>query len=535
MRIGAAARAFALVVILIAYARVARAVDYVLTLEPPLDQASVSVDGNFAGTTDENGKIIIFNGVPGPHVLRVQIGNVDVSADYVFDATLNDLAIFEIGALPTLPIARYLVNTGVSDATIFVDGSAVNAARSGDGTAAIELTPERTYRIAAAREGYAPAEIRVKAVAGGGLIGLPLRQLGGEPKGGPDPVLLILALALAGSVIVLAAVFVVQLRRRSMRPNAAAMDSVEQGVPLFDRYRVVSTLGSGGVAMIYRAVDVVEKSTVALKVLDARWLTDPEMVRKFLSEGEVLRAVAERDAHNFIVRCYRHGREHGSIVGRPFIALELLEGETLQARLKREPFLQELTAAGIAFQIASALTAVHAAGIVHRDLTPDNIFLRNGEVTIAGHTFTGVPRVVLIDFGIARLEITTNATMDGSIAGKPQYMSPEQCRGLAVDARSDLYSLGIILFLMAAGRTPFDGRDPFEVMRAQQADIPPALPPHVSPQYVALTHRLLAKEVHARPQSAALVASELQSLFVQSGPAFASANLVPFPERRSLP
>jgi serine/threonine protein kinase len=315
-------------------------------------------------------------------------------------------------------------------------------------------------------------------------------------------------------------------------PAQVRMDTpvVQETGGHFDRYRLISPLGSGGVATIYRAYDLIDKTAIALKVLDARWLSDPEMVRKFLAEGEALHAIAQRDAAAAVVKCFRYGREHDSIVGRPFIALELLEGETLQSRLDREPRLDVLTAVAIGYQIASALVGVHGAGIVHRDLTPDNIFLKKGELTV-GALRLAVPVVVLIDFGIARQELMSRMTLDGSIAGKPHFMAPEQCRGLPVDMRGDLYSLGIILYLMVAGRLPFAGRDPFEVMRAQMSDAPPPLGADVDPSYAGLCLRLLQKAPENRPAPAAAVAQELEQILFSVSPS-SSMNVVTFPARR---
>lgn len=536
-------RIFPIALFLVAIADAVWAINYILSLEPPLADAAVYVDGEFAGVTDENGKIVIMDRQPGSHAIRVQAPDVDVTAEYTFDADLNDLPPFQLpdaNSEKTPPArrngVRYVVESSVGGAAVLVDDVVAGLTDSRDGTAAIELTPGRRYRVAVAKQGWRTEEQTVDAAAGGGVLRFELRTTGADSDSRfDDPLFVFLLVVLGGSVIVLGVVIIAQ-RRREPRLMNTQDPMVGDAAPIFfDRYQLVSTLGSGGVGMIYRAMDVVEKTTVALKVLDARWLSDPEMVRKFLSEGEALQAVAERDPHAAVVRCYRHGREHASIAGRPFIALELLEGETLERRLKREPVMQELTAIGIAYQISVALASVHGAGIVHRDLTPDNIFLKVGEVTLGEHLFAGVPQVVLIDFGIARLDIASKVTMDGSIAGKPQYMSPEQCRGLKVEARSDLYSLGIIMFLIVSGHTPFEGRDPFEVMRAQQSDTPPVLPAAVSASYAGLTRRLLQKNPSDRPSSAAMVSAELQSLFFAAGAVPPATNLVTFPERRLLP
>ena len=164
--------------------------------------------------------------------------------------------------------------------------------------------------------------------------------------------------------------------------------------------------------------------------------------------------------------------------------------------------------------MARALDVVHRAGIVHRDLTPDNIFLVPGAVRIGPRVFQNVRRAVLIDFGVARQEFLSRVTMDGSIAGKPPYMSPEQCRGEKVDARSDLYALGLILHALLAGEPPFTGKNPFDVMRAQQHDAPPPLDGRASPEYGRLVLDLLKKSAAERPRSAVDVAGRIGTLFL---------------------
>ena len=503
---------------------------YVLRTNPAVAVASVFVDGTHVGETDENGKIVLSGTAPGVHVLRVETGGESYTSEVTFDTDLNSV-VFNIGDPDPRPPGEvdYGIDANVPEAEVVVDGASQGFTDSA-GRATLHLAAGRSHTIEIRKPGFDTLVDTITPVATGKRKVVLQKP---EERHRVDILLIVLVVLLAGSVTLLLTMLVRhRARRKALPPVPVSVGAVEseQTGGHFDRYRLISPLGRGGVATIYRAHDLIDKTLVALKVLDVRWISDPDMVRKFLAEGETLRAIAPRDGAAAVVKCFRFGREHDSIVGRPFIALELLEGETLQSRLDREPFLNPLTAAAVAYQIASALVAVHAAGIVHRDLTPDNIFLKKGDLIVGGIRYAA-PLVVLIDFGIARQELMSRMTLDGSIAGKPHYMSPEQCRGLTVDTRGDLYSLGIILYLMAAGRLPFAGRDPFEVMRAQMSDEPPRLGVHVDPRYADLCERLLQKAPDSRPQSAAAVAEELEQVLfsVNASP---SMNVVTFPTRR---
>ena len=504
---------------------------YVLRTNPAVAVASVFVDGTHVGETDENGKIVLSGIAPGVHLLRLETGGASYTSEVMFDADLNSV-VFNVGEpdLTQTGEIDYGIDANVAGADVFVDGAFQRTTDSA-GRATLHLAAGQSHTIEIRKPGFDTHVDTVTPVATGKLKAV----LQGKPERPHrvDILLIVLVVLLAGSVILLLTMLVRhRARRRALIPPPVAVQAMESEQPggHFDRYRLISPLGRGGVATIYRAHDLIDKTLVALKVLDVRWTSDPDMVRKFLAEGETLHAIAQRDGGAAVVKCFRFGREHDSIVGRPFIALELLEGETLQSCLDREPLPASLTSIAVAYQIASALVAVHAAGIVHRDLTPDNIFLTKGDLVVGGARYS-VPLVVLIDFGIARQELMSRMTLDGSIAGKPHYMSPEQCRGLAVDTRADLYSLGVILFLMAAGQLPFAGRDPFEVMRAQMSDEPPRLGGDVDSRYADLCGRLLQKSPDSRPQSAAAVAQELEQVLFSVG-ASPSMNVVTFPTRR---
>jgi TolB-like protein len=248
--------------------------------------------------------------------------------------------------------------------------------------------------------------------------------------------------------------------------------------------------------VVYAAHDDRLQRTIALKTLSSP--SDDELARQRL--WREARAAASVN-HPNICQIYEVGEDHGQV----FIAMELLDGEALSERLQRE-VLNVSDALPVALGILAALSALHGRGIVHRDLKPSNIFL----------TTHGVK---LLDFGLARPQLPAALDVDGALTntgvvmGTPRYMSPEQITGEPVDARSDLFGVGAILFEMLTGRPPFSGRSLPEVFHATCYEQPPAL--SGSPGVVAVDRvirRALAKRAADRPASAEEMAEELRSL-----------------------
>jgi two-component system, LytTR family, response regulator len=214
-------------------------------------------------------------------------------------------------------------------------------------------------------------------------------------------------------------------------------------------YRVVSQLGEGGMGAVYLADDTRLSRRVAVKVLPAQVAADPERMQRFLQEARLASALT----HPNVAYIYEIGEE----LGLRFLAMEFVEGEPLSARLSRGP-LSVAALLSVAIQVADALDDAHSKGIVHRDIKPSNLML-----TPRGH-------VKVLDFGLAKLEAAHDSddtqliTTAGAVMGTVAYMSPEQALGKDVDHRSDLFSLGVALYEMAAARLPFIGSTPTETM-----------------------------------------------------------------------
>ena len=256
-------------------------------------------------------------------------------------------------------------------------------------------------------------------------------------------------------------------------------------------YEIVDRIGGGGMGVIYRARDVKLDRTVALKFIAPEIRRDPGAARRFLYEA---RAASALDHPNI---CTIHEIAETED-GRSYIVMAAYDGETLRARLERGPMSQQ-EALGIGDQIARALAAAHARGIVHRDVKPDNVFL----------TREGV--VKLLDFGLAR---TADSRMSGpgTVEGTVAYMSPEQASGRQADQRSDVWALGVILFEMLAGVRPFAADDPraaIDLILTREPDLRAARP-DLPPGLIALVHRALARHPAGRFANGGEVLEALQ-------------------------
>jgi len=258
-----------------------------------------------------------------------------------------------------------------------------------------------------------------------------------------------------------------------MASPGAEMDA--DGVERFGEYRLLGQLGRGGMATVYKAERRGE--VCAIKRPLRAFLEEPAFLERFLREADIGRTLH----HPNIVRIL----DRGEVQGVPFFTMELLPGETLQARLHREGAMEPAAAARTIVQIAEALDYAHLKGVVHRDLKPSNVMLLPD----------GTAKVM--DYGIARARRFEGLTVTGAFLGTPEYVAPETIDGRPADARSDLYSLGVVFYETLAGRRPFVADTPFAVLRMHLTDPPPPLASLRSEVPAALERivaRLLAKE-----------------------------------------
>jgi hypothetical protein len=256
------------------------------------------------------------------------------------------------------------------------------------------------------------------------------------------------------------------------------------------KYRVLKVLGHGGMGIVFLAEDPKLNRNVAIKAMLPALAASASAGKRFLREAQAMAAVK----HDHIVTIFQVDEERGV----PFLVMELLQGESLDDRLKRESKLPPAEVLRIGREIAEGLQAAHETGLIHRDVKGANLWLEAPR-----------GRVKILDFGLARAASQEGVlTQEGAIVGTPAFMSPEQARGEPMDARSDLFSLGCVLYRVAAGKTPFKGKDAISTLLAvvneqprPLAEIDPDMPESVSELVMAL----LAKKPADRPASAKAV------------------------------
>jgi hypothetical protein len=267
----------------------------------------------------------------------------------------------------------------------------------------------------------------------------------------------------------------------------------------FGRYEILAELGKGGMGIVYKARDRQLGREVALKVVRPDVAAKPSTSERFLREARALAAVR----HDHVVEIYDYGERDGM----RFVTMPLLAGETLETRLERRSPLPPAEVVRIGTELAAGLAAIHERGLIHRDLKPSNVWLEAPS-----------GRAKLLDFGLARdPQADDGVTSPGSVAGTPAYMSPEQVNGLALDARTDLFSLGSVLYKAATGRPAFTAPTTSAILAAvgEKESVPPrAVNPAVPTGLSDLIERLHRKKPADRPASAAEVVKELRGLAV---------------------
>jgi serine/threonine-protein kinase len=255
------------------------------------------------------------------------------------------------------------------------------------------------------------------------------------------------------------------------------------------RYRVREVIGSGGMGTVYRAEHLGLGRDVALKVIHARGFDD-DMTSRLEREARA----ASRLEHAGCVRVLDYGRSHG----RHYLAMELLDGPTLAKALADKGTIDPITAFDITLKILEALAHAHERGVLHRDVKPSNVVL------------SGDDRIVLIDFGLARIFDEAPLTARGVCPGSPSYTAPERLRGHPYDQRADLYSTGVVLYEMMTGQRPFTGKRADQIVRMALTAKAPPLPKvlGIPPIAAAVVERALAKSAAERyPDARAMIAA----------------------------
>lgn len=315
--------------------------------------------------------------------------------------------------------------------------------------------------------------------------------------------------------------------QRSGERNKDDSPPYPPGTVLADRYRIETPLGQGGMGRVYAAVHTTLGRRVAVKILLRKYADQPAMMERFRNEARS----ASRMAHANVVPVFDYGQTDA---GEAFLVMDLLEGEPLSELVRRGPLALDRLLA-VLHQVALALRAAHAAGVVHRDLKPANVFLLKGA--------PGEPlRVQVLDFGMAKLVErgggSDGLTAAGEILGTPEYMAPEQAVSGEIDRRTDIYAFGCLAFELWCGRPPFSGPNYVTVLAKQLDEKPPAIGElrDAPAALESLVSRALAKSRDERPRDMDEVLAALSKIADEEGlPSISVASPGHVDARETLP
>ena len=287
-----------------------------------------------------------------------------------------------------------------------------------------------------------------------------------------------------------------------------------------DHFRVDMLLGEGGMGSVYRAFDVNLARPVALKVMHSHLTRQEEFQQRFLQEAQA----AARLSHPAIVDIYHFGRKQD----RLYMAMEYVEGDSLGAYIghlyRNNQIIRLDETLDLLAQVADGLAYAHRQGVVHRDIKPDNILIKVQDDPV--HDGQSNLRAMVTDFGLAKLREGGVQTVTGTLMGTLAYMSPEQCAGEELDGRSDIYSLGIVLYQLSTGRLPFNIKSPTDAILKHMQEQPPppsTLRPGLPLEVERIIVRALAKKPEDRFRTAGQMAATLRSAAVN-----ASGQVSPF-------
>src|SRR5436190_684362 len=271
-----------------------------------------------------------------------------------------------------------------------------------------------------------------------------------------------------------------------MHPNSQQDPFI--GKVIDGRYEIMARIGEGGMGVVYKAKQTSIDRVIAIKMLNPQMASDQQWVQRFYNEAKA----TSRLQHPNTIRMFDFGQ---TADGRLFLTMEFLDGQTLREAVARQAPMAPNRVLKVLIQCCASLAEAHSIGIIHRDIKPDNVFLLN---------MAGSPDFVkLLDFSVAKLlEGDRMKTQAGVVFGTPQYMSPEQGRGLPLDARSDLYALGILAFEMLTGNVPYNDDNPMTVIQMHLHGQVPPMQDSIPPSVQHVVRRAMEKDAARRYQSA---------------------------------
>lgn len=295
------------------------------------------------------------------------------------------------------------------------------------------------------------------------------------------------------------------------------------GQRLVDKYRIDALIGQGGMGAVYRATHLELDRVVALKVVLPDYVSNNETLERFRREARA----AARLNHPSVITIYDFGVLEN---GRAYLAMELLNGRSLRDEIEKLGIISPKRSLEILKPVCEAVQAAHNAGVIHRDLKPDNIILESLEL--------GLESIKVVDFGIAKLKEKSGKSLTltgpGLVMGTPHYMSPEQCKGEELDTRSDVYSLGVMLYEMLAGQVPFDAPTPSAVIIQHAIDPPRRISlirRDIRPEIEEVIMKSLTKSRHTRQQTVMQLYLELEKAVL----GVKAQNIFPSPEPTNIP